>query len=179
MSQFNPRVYLSFYCMVFMGVGLFANSLGPLIPYLAKERKVLETEYSSLFMAVAVGNLLGILGYQMICRLKIRNLEHKILIFVGIVYAICMNLFMIWENKIGEFFCMTCFGFGYYFFDTALNICLLLICGKSGGSWIPFAHAFYGVGALLSPLIVRLFETQTYFVYSFLYITISCLSFYF
>ena len=97
---------------------------------------------------------------------------------IGIIYAIFMNVFMLWENQVGEWICMMFFGFGYYFFDTALNICLLLISGKEGGKWIPFAHGFYGVGALLSPIVVLLLETYTYFFYSFIYILIALLAFY-
>ena len=38
MILLNNKWYLALYCLIFMGVGLFANSLGPLIPYLAELR---------------------------------------------------------------------------------------------------------------------------------------------
>lgn len=34
----DPRAYLALYCLVFMGIGLYHNSLGPLIPFLAEEQ---------------------------------------------------------------------------------------------------------------------------------------------
>jgi fucose permease len=66
----SPRVYLAVYSLGFFCVGLQSNSLGPLIPYLAERRGIPSTEYSSLFLAVTAGVVLGISIYKLLQQQK-------------------------------------------------------------------------------------------------------------
>ena len=46
------------------------------------------------------------------------------------------------------------------------SFCLLEVSGDKAGSWMPFAQGMFGVGALLSPLIVRFMGVSSYYAFA-------------
>lgn len=105
--------------------------------------------------------------------------EHLLIIIGGIGFSAAMLVFIRWQSTVGQSLCMTVLGAGAYILDTAVNICLVSVSSSLGGKWIPFAHGFYGIGALLSPLIVRFFRLDAYNLYPFLYLSCVALAFYY
>ena len=56
----NPKKYHTLlYCLSFVIYGTFLTGLGPLIPFLAENSNVAETEYSYFFTLRAVGFVIG------------------------------------------------------------------------------------------------------------------------
>lgn len=75
-----------------------------------------------------------------------------------------MLLFMWFENKFIESVSFFVFGGSHYTIFTLSNICLLEVAGDKTGSYMPLIYAFFGSGALLSPLIIRELKVETYWV---------------
>jgi len=74
---------------------------------------------------------------------------------------------------------MVMLGFGAFVIDTAAGICLVYVSSTLGGKWITFAHGFYGIGALISPLFVRFLQTNTYNFYPIIYLSIAAMAYYY
>lgn len=66
----------------------------------------------------------------------------------------------------------------HYVICTACNVCVLAISEHHAGSSITLINAMFGVGALLSPLIIRQLQTQAYYLYAAAYVMGAGLSFY-
>ena len=56
----SDNSYLAIYCFILFNIGCLTGSIGPIIPFLSKERGRPETEYSFLFSARAIGGILGL-----------------------------------------------------------------------------------------------------------------------
>ena len=102
-------------------------------------------------MAQTVGSLIGILIY----KLKfIKVKEHRILVGGTIGVSLAIILFAEIGTYIGGWISIIIYGCCSYCSMTTVNICLVNISVNNPG-YIPFAHGIYGVGALLSPQIIR------------------------
>lgn len=168
-------VYLFIYYYIFFCQGMYSNSLGALIPYLSEANHLPETDFSFLFMARTLGSLAGIALYKFIHSKGHHGLEHKVLIGSGIVYLFFMVLFVEWGGRVGQWVSMSLTGGAYYTTITAANICILLIVADKKGVQIIMGYAFFGVGALLSPQLIGIFEEDAYFYLGFFYEGISVL----
>lgn len=153
-----PSVYYFIYFYVFFCQGMYSNSLGALIPYLSEAEHTPETDFSFLFMARTLGSLAGILLFKYIHSKEHHKLEHKVLVGSGIVYVVFMVLFVQWGGRLGQWVSMNLTGGAYYTTITAANICILLIVADKKGVQIVMGYAFFGVGALLSPQLIGIFE---------------------
>ena len=71
---------------------------------------------------------------------------------------------------------MSLAGGAYYTAITATNICILLIVTDKKGVQIIMGYALFGLGALLSPQLIGIFEEDAYFYLGFFYagITVLC-----
>jgi len=69
-------------------------------------------------------------------------------------------------------------GAGYYFIITTANILILLISTNNHG-WMPFAAGIFGVGALVSPQIIRFFEYELFYMMAFIFIFSAAVLLYF
>lgn len=73
-----------------------------------------------------------------------------------------MVLFVQWNLRIVEWVCIMFIGWAYYWSFTCNNMSLLSIAKHKAGQWMPLGHAFFGVGALTVPQIIRLLDLDTY-----------------
>ena len=73
-------------------------------------------------------------------------------------------IFINWETTTGGFLSFFVLGAGNYMYLTIVNILILRVAGKKASSWVPFTHAFFGVGGLLAPLLIPLIENHVFSV---------------
>ena len=84
-------------------------------------------------------------------------------------------IFMNWETTTGAFFSFFALGAGSYMILTIVNILILRVSGKHASSWVPFAHAFFGLGGLIAPLLIPIIENHVYTALAFVEITLLIL----
>jgi hypothetical protein len=150
--------------------------MGPIIPFLSKDRDKPETEYSSLFVARTVGAVLAFLTTKYLHKNKIYLCEHKIIAYNGVINGIFMIVFIKWNTGVGEFISFAVFGAGHYAVLRSINICLLE--NSKANAWIPMTHAMFGVGALASPLLINLLNMEVYYIMAFFCAVFSLLCLY-
>lgn len=73
------------YCLSFIAYGAILTGLGPLIPYLADEQHVPETEYSFLFFARASGFVVGACLVKIVEKLL--SFHNTLIIFSTLVFG--------------------------------------------------------------------------------------------
>ena len=150
-------VFILIYSFIFLCYGLLSGSLGPVIPYLAKASTLPETSYSFLFIARSLGSILGFAIFKFVQRQKYHRVGHKIIIFHVLFDILFLNIFATIRSPFWEFLTLVCMGSSRYCVLTATNICLIGISGDKAGSWLIFVNAIFGVGALSSPILIRIF----------------------
>lgn len=158
-KQISPIVYLILYSLGFLSMGLHSNSIGPLIPYLAKERNVPTTQYSFLFIGISAGNIIGIILYKYLQSKGFPNFQHVVLLFCCLGYAVFLIVFIEYDTLTTDCISMCVFGIVNYCMSTTLNICILHISKNKAGTWVSISHGAYGIGSLLAPQFVKWLET--------------------
>jgi hypothetical protein len=88
-------------------------------------------------------------------------------------------MFVKWQSTFGEWVSMILLGIVYYLAFTCVNIALLKVSGKKAGRWVTLAHGNFGIGALLSPLLIRISGINSYLYSSILFLGVSALCYYF
>jgi hypothetical protein len=126
-----------------------------------------------------VGNIIGIVTYKTITRPPKKQDDHRLIIAGSVGFAMAMTVFIYWQSVVGQSMCMTVMGIAAFISDTAVSICLVSVSSSLGGKWIPFAHGFYGIGALISPIIVRFTRINAYHLYPVVYMSIAALAYYY
>lgn len=74
---------------------------------------------------------------------------------------------------------MMVMGGGHYAILTETNSCLLLVAQERAGSWMPLAHGMFGMGALISPQLLRLMELEAYYCIAAIYLIFVMACFHF
>lgn len=67
----------------------------------------------------------------------------------------------------------------HYAILTETNSCLLLVAQERAGSWMPLAHGMFGMGALISPQLLRLMELEAYYCIAAIYLIFVMACFHF
>lgn len=140
------------YCGAFAALGLAMSVLGPALPQLAAQVGVELDDISILFTARSAGFLLGAL---LAGRLYDRFSGHKLLalsmLLLGVMMTAVAFMPFLWL-LVGLFLLMGLVSPGI---DVGGNTMLLWLYREKVGSVMTGVHFFFGVGALLSPLIIR------------------------
>jgi MFS family permease len=143
-------------------VGCIITSLGPLFPYLAELEQRQETEYSFLFLSRAIGYILGSL---------LIKVAEKYMIFHRIIIISLLSLFTVVPftfaqtlNQKGLFVFVMSVGNAWT--DIGLNICIIETFKKTKNldQWLQIAHGGFGIGGLIGPYVVYLFEEYSFLV---------------
>jgi hypothetical protein len=108
---------------------------------------------------------------------NIRHLEHKLIVAGSAAISVFLVVFVEWKSSLGAAISMAVFGTGQYFIFASGNICIFLVAQHRSEKLMITIHAFFGVGALLVPQIMRLLQTNVYYLVflSFLTCTGLCL----
>jgi hypothetical protein len=65
-------------------------------------------------------------------------------------------------------------GFFFYFMMITINICLVRAAPAGEiGMWVGYSHGAYGVGALVAPLLVPIFEIKIFIILAILFLILA------
>lgn len=148
----KPFLYFIAYGLCFISLGLAGVSLGPLLPTLSQTTGTSLAQISFIFSARSLGYLIGSAGGgQFYDRVN----GHKLMI-------LCFSLMVIGHFSIPLFptyffilFAMFMIGLGHAAIDIGGNVNLLWIYQSKVGPYMNAMHFCFGLGALLSPILIH------------------------
>lgn len=139
------------YAICFISLGLAMAALGPMLPSLARNVNVSLAEISFLFTASNLGYLLGSsAGGRLFDRFdshRLMLLGLGLMVITGISIPLVASFFLL-------LMVMFIFGLGMGILDVGSNVNVLWLFESRVGPYMNALHFFFGVGALLSPLIL-------------------------
>lgn len=144
--------YFITYGICFIALGLTSTAIGPMLPYLADNTGVSFAQISFLFSAGSLGYLIGSAGGG---RLFDRVNGHRLLLLAMLLTIVMVTLIPM--TSIFSILLIVLFflGLGQGTIDVGGNVNLLWVFQKRAGPYMNALHFFFGVGALLSPIILH------------------------
>ena len=139
------------YYAAYISLGLTSASLGPLLPLLAGQTHVRLSQVSILFTARWLGYLIGSLSSG---RIFDRRAGHPVIAAGLVLVAVCMALTPAIPLLWGLALVMLLLGGGEASLDVGGNTLLIWLHGKQVAPFMNGLHFFFGLGALISPLII-------------------------
>lgn len=150
-NERNRLATTATYYAAYISLGLTTASLGPLLPLLADQTHTSLNQVSILFTARWLGYLIGSLA---IGRAYDRRSGHPVMAIALIAIAGCMALTPIVSVLWGVALIMFALGSAESSLDVGGNTLLIWLHGRKVAPFMNGLHFFYGLGALLSPLII-------------------------
>lgn len=139
------------YFIAFISLGLTVASLGPTLPGLAAQTEAQIGQISFLFTARSLGFLLGAFAVgRLYDRLPGHILLAAALLLLGIFLFIMPLAPVLWLLTAVIFL----LGAAESGVDVGTNTLIVWLHGRAVGPFMNGLHFFFGVGALLSPLII-------------------------
>lgn len=138
------------YFLAFIALGLVTGILGPTLPGLAEHARVQIGQVGILFTAQSAGNLLSALATG---RLLDRTSGHPILAvqLLAMVAMLALTPFLAHLSLLTAV--MFVIGAGMGTIDVGGNTLMVWIWRREAASRLSALHFFFGIGALLSPII--------------------------
>jgi FHS family Na+ dependent glucose MFS transporter 1 len=133
-------------------LGLVSASLGPTLPWLASKIATQPEALGLLFTARGVGYLLGSLACG---RLYDRRPAHPLLITAILLLAASMATVPFLPSRAALLGVMLIIGGAQGLLDVGNNTMLVRVHAEKVAPFMNALHCFYGVGAMISPVIVN------------------------
>lgn len=153
------------YYLAFILLGLTIAAEGPTLLKLAEHTSSALDQISSLFLFSSLGYLVGsYIGGRIYDRVPGHRFMSVVLIFLGLVIA----LVPVATSRLTLFAIVLILGLFKGGLDVGCNTLLLWVHNEKVGPFMNGLHAFFGVGAFISPLIVAQVLSATgdiYWVY--------------
>ncbi len=132
-------------------LGLVTGIIGPTLPGLAAHTSTNLSEISFLFTAHSLGFLCGVLlAGRLYDRVRGHPLIGSALLCMAVMLAVVPPTSLLWTLS-GVLFIL---GLGAGMLDVGGNTLLVWIYGRKVGPFMNGLHFFFGLGALLAPIIV-------------------------
>lgn len=168
------------YFLSFIGLGLTTGSLGPTLSALATQTGVRLSSISYLFVARSLGYVVGSRGGKLFDRLPGNTVLGTTLFLMAAVMAVVPLTSSFWLIMVAMFV----LGAAECSLDVGANI--LLVRSQPGGvdSLLNALHSFFGVGALLSPVVLAAIiaggypKIDVYFVLAMMLFPVAALLWY-
>ena len=139
------------YYLAFILLGLTVSVEGPTLLKLAEHTSSALDEISSLFLFSSLGYLVGsYIGGRMYDRVPGHRFMASILVFLGIMVAMVPLATTRWAL----FTIVLVLGLFKGALDVGCNTLLLWVHDETVGPFMNGLHAFFGVGAVIAPLVV-------------------------
>lgn len=134
----------------FISVGIVANIMGPLLPAI---RTDIDINYSQGGMLLS-GQFIGMLITSMIGGFLINRIGKRAFMLSGSVLIISGLLGCLFANGYLFLYAFNfIIGFGYGIYELGINVLCADSSEENKGSDMNFVHFFYGVGAIIAPLL--------------------------
>lgn len=129
-----------------------------------------------MFIVRTVGSLATYLILRYIQK-NTKNTEHKILVFAGLMTFVFTIIFEHWRSDVGIGLCMGVFGGGQFLTFTSTSIGIFVLYRETAGNKIVLTSTLFGIGGLVSPLVIKVFEINAFYVLSVTFLIQSVLCF--
>jgi MFS transporter, FHS family, Na+ dependent glucose transporter 1 len=147
----SPFVVTLIYYGAFLGLGLVSASLGPSLPSFAERTHVQLKQVSVLFTAVNLGYLIGaLLGGRVLDR----RAGHPIMVAGLVISAVLMAMAPLMPFLPLMAVVMLLLGGSQAFVDVGGNTLLVWLHREKVSPYMNGLHACWGVGSILSPLVI-------------------------
>ena len=150
-SKSNKRRQSIGYYLAFIGLGLSFTALGPTLTDLAAQTSSGLGEFSFVFFASSLGYLIGSFTSG---RLYDRYTGHRIMAAVLFLTAVALALIPFIRSLWILTFILLCSGMFSGAIDVGGNTLIVWTHGENVDVYMNLLHAFFGVGAFLSPVVV-------------------------
>src|SRR6266496_3334124 len=164
------------YFAAFVALGLTTGSLGPTLPNLAEQTQVGLSAISYVFTARSLGYLLcSVRGGMLFDRRPGNPVMAAMLLTMSIMMALVPLASRLWLLLIAMFI----LGAAEAGLDAGANTLLAWVHGNRVAPFMNALHSFFGVGALIAPLIVaqtvlfKLPATNSYFILALLLLPVA------
>lgn len=174
--QLHRRWQTAAYFAAFIALGLTTGSLGPTLPALSAQTNVGLGAISYLFTTRALGYVLGSLRSG---KLFDSKAAHSVMAVLLLTMGLAMALVPLTGRLSVLLVLMVLLGAAESGVDVGANTLLVQLHGSRVGPLMTAMHSFFGVGALIAPLIVAqttLFgysSANSYFVLALLLVPIA------
>jgi FHS family Na+ dependent glucose MFS transporter 1 len=163
-------------CLIFILHGAAAASLGPALPFLAKQFHKSIADMSMAFTTRGVGSLIGtILSGYLLTYHKVTFTKE----FLSAITLIIMGLTLILVVDTTNFtFCLVLFfiqGLTFGIIETLSNCVLPEMWGHRVQPWMQAVHSCFGVGAMLGPSLIGGIGYETCFLSLFIISVFPCI----
>jgi len=137
--------------MAFFALGLTTGAMGPALPHLAEQTGTHLKDVSYLLVLLSVGYLLGSLaGGRLIDRIK----GHSVIIIGLVGMAVSFAFIPMSPELVLLAILAFILGLSQSFIDVGGNLMIVWAHGQNVSSYMNGLHLSFGVGTLISPLIL-------------------------
>lgn len=147
----SPLFITAIYYAAYIGLGLVAAALGPSLPSLAEQTHVQLKQVSILFIAINSGYLIGAL---MGGRIFDRRPGHPLMAGSLLFTAVAMALVPLPAQLALLVLVMLVLGGSQAYLDVGGNTLLVWLHREKVGPFMNGLHLFWGIGSMLSPLVI-------------------------
>lgn len=159
----RETIYSVVYCLGFVLFAFNASGMGPLIPVKAEQLGLEQTDFSLLFVFKGAGGFLGgVIGLfleKLIGLHKAMALSFAVMALASFVVNATSSLFVI------ELMFLLIDATGNIM-NICSTVCISHIYHSRAEPWIKSLHLCYGVGAFITPLLIRAFGVKSFFIYA-------------
>ncbi len=139
------------YYLTFATLGLVTVSFGPTLPALAQHTHSTLEQISLIFAARAIGALISTI---LLGRLYDKLPGHALMIFFLGLILICMALIPVIPSLWLLLLIMLLMGLAEGMVHVGSNTLLVWVHGAKAGPFLNGLHFFFGVGAVIAPIII-------------------------
>lgn len=146
------------YSLAFIALGLISGSIGPTLPALAAQTHVEMKQISNLFVARALGTMVG---SWLIGRVYDKVTGHPVLAGSLLFSALAMALFPMSGQLLGLIVLSGCIGLASASINVGGNALIVMEHGERVRPFMSVLHFAFGLGGFLAPVFVSLFADRT------------------
>lgn len=145
------------YSLAFIALGLISGSIGPTLPALAAQTNVEMKQISNLFVARAMGTMVG---SWLIGRLYDRVTGHPLLAGSLLASAVAMALLPMSSQLLVVVVLSACIGLASASINVGCNTLIVMEHGDRVRPFMSVLHFAFGLGGFLAPMFVSMFADR-------------------
>ncbi|MCY3660673.1 MAG: MFS transporter [Caldilineaceae bacterium] len=157
LTPYSFRAAAAYY-LAFIGLGVISASIGPALPFLSAQVQVTVADISSLVVAKSAGFMLGSF---LVGRLADRVRAHGLLQLCLLASAACALAIPAIPDFAALLACLFLLGTFVGGVDVGGNIVIVWVFREKFAPFLTGLHFIWGLGALVSPLLIVAFVERT------------------